>query len=232
MKLAIMQPYLFPYIGYWQLINAVDTFVIYDDVNFIKKGYINRNYILANMKSQLFTLELIGASQNKPINCIEIGDNIKKLLTTIQRSYSKAPYFDQAFPLIYNILTKKEKGLAKFIGYSIERISEYLCIDTRFVYSSDIEKDNNLKGQEKILDICNLLEASSYINAIGGQSLYDNNKFQEQNLELNFLKTEVIQYDQFENVFLPNLSIIDIIMFNDIDNIKIMFEKFKLIQEG
>ena len=106
MTLAIMQPYLFPYIGYWQLLNAVDTFVLYDDVNYINKGYINRNSILVDGKAQQFTLELINASQNKLINEIEIGNNSKKLLKTITQSYIKAPFFEDIITLIEEILTK------------------------------------------------------------------------------------------------------------------------------
>ena len=83
MTVAIMQPYLFPYIGYWQLIHAVDTFVIFDDVNYIKKGYINRNNILVNGQKQTFTLELMSASQNKLINDIDIGNNIEKVMESI-----------------------------------------------------------------------------------------------------------------------------------------------------
>lgn len=219
MTLAIMQPYLFPYIGYWQLINAVDKFVIYDDVNYIKKGYINRNSILVGGESQRFTLDLIGASQNKLINEIFIGDNASKILKTIELAYKKAPYFVSVYPVIEDIINQKERNLAKFIGYSLIRISKYLAITTEFIYSSDIEKDNSLKSQEKILNICARLKATKYLNAIGGQELYDKEKFQEQNINLKFLKTELIEYKQFKNEFIPYLSIIDIIMFNSKEKI-------------
>jgi hypothetical protein len=229
MTLAIMQPYLFPYIGYWQLINAVDTFVIFDDVNFIKKGYINRNSIMVGGKSQQFTLELVGASQNKLINEIEVGNNSKKLLKTIEISYKKAQYFEAVFPIIVDILNQEEKNLAKFIGYSLEKLSDYLEIDTKFIYSSDIKKDNTLKAQDKILDICKKLDATNYINAIGGQELYDKEKFQEHNIQLNFLKTELKEYKQFKNEFISYLSIVDVLMFNSIDEVKNMLNKFNLI---
>ncbi|MDQ7062053.1 MAG: WbqC family protein [Sulfurimonas sp.] len=229
MTLAIMQPYLFPYIGYWQLISAVDTFVIYDDVNFIKKGYINRNSILSNGQAQLITLELIGASQNKLINEIKIGNNSKKLLTTIERSYSKAPYFKDIFPMIKDILIQNEKNLAKSIGYSLEKISNYLEMDTKFIYSSDIEKDNSLHAQDKILDICSKLEVTNYINAIGGKELYHKDKFQKSEINLNFLDTELMEYKQFKKEFVPYLSIIDIMMFNSIEEIKKMIKNYQLI---
>lgn len=229
MTVAIMQPYLFPYIGYWQLINAVDTFVIYDDVNYINKGYINRNSIIVNGKSQQFTLELIGASQNKLINEIEVGNNSKKLLKTIEMSYKKAPYFDIVFPAIEDVLSQKENNLAKFIGYSIQKISNYLEISTKFIYSSDIEKDNSLKAQDKILDICQKLNAINYINAIGGQELYDKEKFQAENIKLNFLETKTTEYKQFKNEFIPYLSIIDVMMFSNRDEIKSMLREYKLI---
>ena len=229
MTLAIMQPYLFPYIGYWQLINTVDTFVIYDDVNFIKQGYINKNYILSDAQSKSFSLELIGASSNKLINEIQVGRNRDKLLKTLNQNYIKAPYFNIVFPILENILTSKEKNLAKFIGYSLEKISHFLEIDTVFIYSSEIQKNNDLKGQDKIIDINKILNSSKYINAIGGQNLYETKVFKKENLELNFLDTEIIEYKQFKNEFVPLLSIIDVIMFNSKDEIKGMLERFELI---
>lgn len=229
MTLAIMQPYLFPYIGYWQLINAVDTFVIYDDVNFIKQGYINRNSILSNGKSQVITMELIGASSNKLINEIEVGNNRSKLSKTIKQNYIKAPYFEIIYPLIENILNQNEKNLGKFIRYSLEQISNYLEINTKFIYSSDIEKDNALKAQDKVIEICNILKADKYINAIGGKELYNKEIFKENGMELNFLKTELVEYKQFKNDFVPYLSIIDVLMFNSKDEIKNMLNRYELV---
>ncbi|OCL85274.1 WbqC-like protein family protein [Aliarcobacter thereius] len=229
MTIAIMQPYLFPYIGYWQLINAVDTFVIYDDVNFIKKGYINRNSILIAGKQQQITLELIGASQNKLINEVEVGNNSKKLLKTIEMTYKKAPFFNEVFSLIKKVLNQKEKNLAKFIGYSLSLISTYLNISTKFIYSSDIEKNNTLKSQDKILDICKKLKATSYINSIGGQELYNKKIFKENGIKLSFLESRLIDYKQFQNDFIPYLSIVDILMFNSKDEIKNMLNRYELV---
>lgn len=224
-----MQPYLFPYIGYWQLINSVDTFVIYDDVNFIKKGYINRNNILINNQKYQFTLELQGASQNKLIKDIQVGSNGLKILKTIERGYKKAPYFYDVFPIIKDILEQDEKNIAKFIGYSIEQISQYLQINTKFIYSSDIQKDTNLKGKEKIIAICKALNASHYINAVGGLELYDKNSFEEENIRLDFLKSDSLEYKQFNQNFIPYLSILDIMMFNSVSEIKLNLQDYQLI---
>jgi len=224
-----MQPYFFPYIGYWQLINAVDTFIIYDDVNFIKQGYINRNSILQGQSSQRITLQLIGSSSNVLIKDIKVGKNCKKLLKTIEQSYQKAPHFEMVFPLVKNILEAEEINLAKFLGNSLQNICNYLEIDTKIIYSSDIEKDNTLKGQDKILSICQNLKASKYINAIGGQELYSKEQFQKNNIELNFLQTEFTEYKQLTNDFIPYLSIIDILMFNSIDEVKVMLQRYELV---
>lgn len=229
MTLVIMQPYFFPYIGYWQLIKAANTFVIYDDVNFIKQGYINRNTILFKDNKQQFTLELSKASSFKLINQIELKNNKNKLLTTIKQNYCKAPFFNTVIVIIEEILTNNEKNLAKFIGYSLKKISDYLEIRTNFIYSSDIKKDNNLKAQDKVIDICKKLNAEKYINSIGGQNLYSKEIFKTNNIELNFLKTEIIEYNQLINNFIPYLSIIDILMFNKKNDIKIMLDSYKLI---
>ncbi len=229
LTIAIMQPYLFPYIGYWQLINSADTFVILDDVNYIKKGYINRNNILINGEVHRFTLNLIGASQNKMINEIEVGENAAKILTSIALSYKKAPYFQEVFPLIESILEFPEKNLAKFVGNSLKMISVYLEIDTEFIYSSNLQKDNSLKAEEKMIDICEKLNTENYINLIGGQKLYRKEDFQEHSMKLNFIETEIVEYRQFKNEFISYLSIIDIMMFNSKEEVRKMLNRYNLI---
>ena len=229
MKIAIMQPYFLPYIGYWQLINAVDKFVIFDDVNYINKGFINRNKILVNDEPFRFTLELMGVSQNKLINEIQIGNNSNKILKTIENNYKNSPYFKNIFPLLEDIFHHPKKNLAKFIGYSLEKISNHLHIDTKLIYSSEIEKNNNLKNQEKIIDICKKLNAKEYINLIGGRELYKEEEFILKNIKLYFIDTAITKYYQFSSKFTPSLSIIDIMMFNKNIEIIKMINNFKLI---
>jgi len=224
-----MQPYFLPYIGYFQLIKAVDKYVIYDDVNYINKGWVNRNNILLNGQKYLFTLSLLGASQNKLINEILVEQNQSKLLKTLENAYKKAPYFENVFPVIQNIFDYDDKNLAKFVGNSIMQIADYLNIKTEFIYSSEINKDNALKGQEKILYICKILNATNYINAIGGQELYDREIFKQNHIELNFLQTEIVDYKQLKNEFVPYLSILDVLMFNSAEDINVMLDKFELI---
>tara|TARA_B110000091_G_scaffold92636_1_gene101088 strand:- start:703 stop:1392 length:690 start_codon:yes stop_codon:yes gene_type:complete len=229
MQLAIMQPYFFPYIGYWQLISVADTFVIYDDVNFIKQGYVNRNNMLQNQKAHLFTLELIGASSNKKINEIKIGGNSNKLLKTIKQNYSKASFYKDVFPVLDEILNNEEKELSKFLGFSLERIAGYLDIDTKFLYSSDIKNDKTFKAQDRLIDMSKILNATGYINAIGGVELYGKEVFSQNDINLSFLKTHEISYKQFNNAFVSDLSIIDIMMFNSKGNIENMLTQFELI---
>ena len=229
MKLAIMQPYLFSYIGYFQLIHSVDHFVIYDDVNFIKNGWINRNRILIGGKPAWFTLQLQGASSNKLINEVCVGGNANKLLKTLQINYSKAPYFEQVFPLAETILLNPEKNIARFIGDSLQKICTCLGIETIFSYSSEIEKDNELRAQDKVLDICRRLDAKVYNNPIGGMGLYRKEAFAEKGIQLSFIKSEPIVYPQFGNKFVPSLSIIDVMMFNHVGRIHEYLELYELV---
>ena len=235
MKIGIMQPYFLPYIGYWQLLNVVDKYVIYDDVNYINRGWINRNRILLNSKDKMITLSLKEVSQNKLIKEIELLNNEKereKLLKTISQSYKKAPFYDEVYPLIEEILNYKEINLEKFLENSIKKIIEYLEIDTTILISSEIEKDNMLKGKNKILDICKNLGASEYYNAIGGQELYSYEEFNKESIKLKFLKSGNIEYKQFKNEFIPNLSIIDVMMFNSKEKIKEFLNNYTLIGEN
>jgi hypothetical protein len=231
MKLAIMQPYLFPYLGYFQLIAAADQFVVYDDVNYINRGWINRNNILVQGNGHLITLNIVGASQNKLINEISVGSNQQKLLKTISQAYSKAPQFETVFPLLEEILLQKEENLAKFLLYSLTRICDYLGLTPKWHISSELAKDNALKGAEKIIAICEMLHAQEYINPMGGKALYDEPDFAAKGMLLAFLQPKPITYRQFGSVFVPHLSIIDVMMFNSKDEIrKNLMGQFDLVQ--
>ncbi|MEG0051019.1 MAG: WbqC family protein [Terrisporobacter sp.] len=232
MKLGIMQPYFLPYIGYWQLLNAVDQYVIYDDVNFIKGGWINRNNILINNEAKLFNIQMKGASSNKLINEIEVSSNQvwkKKFLKTIESSYSKAPFYKEVYPVIEDIINCEEVNLAKYIANSISKVCDYLNINTKLIISSDIEKNNELKAQDKVIEICTNLGATEYYNAIGGQELYSYSDFEKSGIKLSFLKTNMSEYKQFNGDFVGGLSIIDVMMFNSASDIKTKLEEYELL---
>ena len=234
MKLGIMQPYFFPYIGYWQLINEVDTYIIYDDVNFIKGGWINRNRILVNGNPLFFNVQMKNPSSFKKINEIELSNDLiskRKMLSTLEMNYKKAPFFQQVYPLLKDIIEQDEDNLAKYLEYSIRKVCEYLNIDTRIIMSSSIEKNNELKGKEKVIHICKLLRVSDYVNAIGGQELYDYESFENNGIQLNFLKTNQIEYTQLKNDFVSNLSIIDVLMFNSKEQLTEILNNYEIIND-
>ena len=151
MKLGIMQPYFMPYIGYFQLMKAVDKYVVYDDVNYIKGGWANRNHILINGENEMFTVTLQKASPNKLFNEIVIGDDFKKLMKTLQMNYSRAINFDQTMVLMERIISFPNKQLAVFIANSFREILSYLSVETEILMSSEIPKDNSLRGKDKII---------------------------------------------------------------------------------
>ena len=229
MKTGIMQPYFLPYIGYFQLINAVDKYVIYDDVNFIKGGWINRNRILLNGNAFMINVPMQGASSFKKINEINIGRNREKALLTIELAYRKAPYYNEVLPLITQIIQYDSDNLAFYIANSIIKISEYLKFKTEILLSSEINKNNELKAQEKVISICEILGTTEYYNAIGGIELYDKDEFASHNINLKFLKPELVSYKQFNNSFIPNLSIIDVMMFNSKEKVIELLYKFETV---
>ncbi|MBZ9628896.1 WbqC family protein [Psychroflexus sp. CAK1W] len=231
-----MQPYIFPYIGYFQLIKAVDEFVFYDDVNFIKQGWINRNQILNKGKSLKFTIPLEKPSSFRPINETKINLNLfakwkHKFLKTIEQTYVKAPHFDEVYPLVEEVLkVDKETNISKLAIDSNLSICNFLDITTKFYRSSeDFRKSENYFKEERLIGICKQLKASRYINSLGGQDLYSKIYFQNLGIELQFLKPNIKPYKQFENNFVTNLSIIDILMFNDKNSCQKMLNDFELL---
>ena len=233
MKVAIMQPYVFPFLGYFQLVDKVDTFVFYDDVNFIKKGYVNRNYILSSLGKSLFTIPCKKISQNKLIKDIELSFNQKEKETLISRlwhCYSRAPYFRNIFPLLESfIINNKKTHISEFAIDSVILIADYLQINTVFKKSSENFKES--KGMEKsqrLIKISKSEKAKQYYNSIGGKSIYDKRLFNDQSIDLKFLKSKSISYNQFNGEFVPNLSIIDVLMFNSVDSVNLLLNEFVL----
>ena len=229
MKVAIMQPYFFPYIGYFSLIKVVDLFVFYDDVNYIKGGWVNRNRILINSEAKYLTLNVKNGSQNKLINEIEFDDNRQKLLKTIELNYKKAPYFKQVWPLLETNLKLKTTSLADIAINSVRSVTNYLGMQTKFEISSvSYPETKGLERSERLIQICRKTHADTYINAIGGIDLYDKNDFLKNHINLQFLKPQLLQYKQYKETFIPGLSIIDVLMFNSIEEINKMLESYKL----
>lgn len=231
MKLGIMQPYFFPYIGYWQLLNAVDTYVVYDDVNYIKGGWINRNRILINEKPQFITVPVKKASSNSLINELEINRTTKfpdKQLKTLEINYKKALFFDDVMPILERALKFDSQNLALFLYNSIAVVCDYLGIQTKLILSSDLDKDNSLKGKDKVLEICKILKADQYYNAIGGKELYDKDEFLANGISLQFLETGNISYSQFNTDFVSYLSIVDMMMHVSQSDIQDKLKQFSL----
>ncbi len=223
MKLGVMQPYIFPYIGYFQLINAVDRFVVYDDVTFIKQGWINRNRILLNGAPHIFTVPLKNASSYVAIGKTEINKPLyevwsRKFLKTLA-GYAKAPHYAVVHDLVSGVLNGGHDTICSLAADSITATCDYIGIATAFVPTATHYNNNGLKAQERIIDICKKVGADTYINATGGKDLYNKEDFERAGLTLKFIKTHSITYPQSGNEFVPWLSIIDVMMFNTPDTI-------------
>ena len=230
MKIGIMQPYFFPYIGYFQLMNAVDEFVVYDNIEFTKKGWINRNRILVNGKYSYITVPLRKDSDYFDIRDRYLADRWlserSKMLNRIVQSYRKSPNFDAVYQIIEKCILFEESNLFGFILNSLNLVKEYLEIRTSFLISSTILIDHALKAEQKVIAICKARNAHTYLNPIGGVELYDKDRFRGEGIELYFLKTDDLRYMQLNNDFVPSLSIIDVMMFNSQKAIKEYLNSF------
>lgn len=219
MRIAIMQPYFMPYIGYFQLINAVDEFVVYDNIEYTKKGWINRNRILVNGKNDYITLPVKNASDFLDVRERFLSDSWmedrKKMLNKIKEAYRKAPYFTDVFALLEKCILFDEENLFQFILNSLNEIKNYLEIPTSFVKASTIPINHELKSEQKLIEICKARNAKIYINPIGGTELYRKKSFSDEGIKLQFIQAQDVNYTQFKNPFVPWLSIIDVMMFNN-----------------
>lgn len=233
MKIAIMQPYFMPYIGYFQLINSVDKFVVYDQIQYTKKGWINRNRILDRQQDSYLSIPLQNASDYLNIvdrNLSKTWDKDRqKLINKIKQTYQKAPHFNVVFPILEKCMFVTHSNLYEFLLNSLKIIINYLGIETKIITSSTLAVDPELKAEKRVIEICKNLNTDTYINAIGGQKLYGKTEFDKNEIKLCFLETQPISYTQFDNEFVPSLSIIDVMMFNSVEEIKKMLNNYKLI---
>lgn len=207
-----MQPYFFPYIGYYQLAYEVEKFVFLDDVNFIKKGYINRNAILLQGQRHEFSVPVAKVSQNRHINEHNYTGEFDSFLALVEQSYKKAPFFAEVFPIVQSVVLDANQNVAKKNARSLIEVFSYLGIHRDFSFSSDITLDEKYKAQERIIALCQKLHIDQYRNAIGGQQLYDIPTFNSAGIELKFIKSNIQSYPQGITPFVPHLSIIDVLM--------------------
>lgn len=222
MKLAIMQPYFLPYIGYFQLIGAADRFVIYDNIKYTKKGWINRNRRLQNGAEAMFSLPLKKASDSLEVIERELSPDFDRgaLLNQFSGSYARAPHFAEVFPLLERIARHDETNLFRYIHHSVGAMSAHLGIGTEIIVSSTIDIDHGLRAQDKVIALCHALGADTYVNPIGGLELYDRDVFRAAGIELQFLRPRPFEYAQLGAPFIPWLSIIDVMMFNPRDAVR------------
>jgi len=236
MKVAIMQPYLFPYIGYFQLLAAADLFVVYDDVHYIKKGWINRNRILLNGAEHLFTLPCLNASQNKLINEVEVdwaSKEVRKMRLTMETAYRKAPFFEQVYPLVQRVLEGSGPAtIAEVATQSIRAVCAYLGISTPLVVSSQRPYHNtHLSKGARLVDIVRQEGGDQYLNPIGGEALYTKEFFAQHGIALHFVKSLPIRYAQPvpDNGFVPWLSILDVLMYSDKETVTGFLQDYELL---
>lgn len=214
MRVAVMQPYFFPYIGYFQLLNAVDTFVIFDDVNYIKRGWINRNRIILNKQEHLLTLPVKNVSQNKHINQHLLDSpqvEFEKIQKKLFFAYHKSPNYLALKLLIDDCFSFEDPNISIFNAYCLSKIAKYLGISCNFITSSELNINVFHNPQDRIIKIIKKLGGNQYVNLPGGQELYNHKTFENENIELRFIQPNTFEYPNLAENFVPNLSILDII---------------------
>ncbi|MBC2850870.1 WbqC family protein [Cetobacterium sp. 8H] len=235
MKLGGMQPYFFPYIGYFSLIKHTDLWVIADNVQFISKGWINRNRILKTKIGEIdyINVPLKKFSHRTPIKNVLI-DNEKNWKTKILRQlmiYSKAPYYKEVIALLNEIFDFETSSISEFNIHSIKSICEYLGIEFNYVVFSNIENfdcDNVKEADEWALEMCKFFNATEYVNPPGGKTFYSRDKYLKNNIKLTFLTPILKEYETFSPSFVPGLSIIDVMLWNSKEEVLNIIDNYTL----
>lgn len=229
MRIAIMQPYFLPYIGYFQLMAAVNVFVIYDDVTYIKGGWIARNQLWSPGGAQRFGLQLQGRSSFLKICEITLIPEFAKLRKSIEQTYRKSPYFEHVMPVVDSILRHPDLSLGNFLTHSLGALRDYLGLTTQLVQSSTFDSAQTLRASERVIALCQQMHAQHYINLPGGKSLYRAGDFARAGLQLSFIESRPVQYRQFGRDFIPHLSMLDVLMFNSVEQCQDLLAQYDLV---
>jgi hypothetical protein len=235
MKVAIMQPYFFPYIGYFQLIAASNVFVLHDDVQYITGGWVNRNRILLNGEDRMITFPVQKAASVLPIKArsyVSGNQGLRHIINQVKQAYAKAPGYRHVFPLVEELLNFADRNVARFNENLIRRICALIGIETSIIVSSSLDKDESLKGQERVLDICRCVGATHYTNPIGGATLYHQEAFRSSGITLRFLAAQDERYRQHDDKWVPFLSIMDVLMFNSMQEVQRLLSKYRLLSQA
>jgi len=232
MRLAVMQPYAFPYLGYFQLMHAVDRFVLLDDVTYIKQGWINRNRLLGPHGPLRFTLPVQGASSNRRLCDLFLTADTRwsdSLLRTIEQNYRRAPGFERAWPVVETSLRYPERRLTDWLRHSLEQVRAALEISTPLVSAADIHPAASCRGLDRVLEICGREGADEYLNAEGGRALYPAEIFTAHGIGLHFVEHQPRAYPQRGAPFVERLSIIDVMMFNAQADLARLLEDYQVV---
>lgn len=231
--IAMMQPYWFPYLGYFQLIAGADVFVLGDDLQYVKDGWINRNRVLCGGKPWLFSLPLARDIHGLAINerCLAdtAGGALESLLKTLSLHYARAPQRAQVLPLLESCLRYPERNLARYLEHSLRQVCAYLGIDTPILLASSLGIRDIADKQDRVVKTMHRLGGNRYVNAIGGRALYEEHRFRQAGLSLRFHRMHDIAYPQFGQPFVPCLSIIDVLMFNPVAQVRQRLNEYDLL---
>ena len=231
-SVAIMQPSLFPYLGYFQLMHHVDQFVVFDTAQYIRRGWINRNRILLDQKPHTFTLPVRKAPRDKLIADMLLATDSKavsKLLHTIHVAYREAPHFDSTYAMVESILESTESSLCIRLVDQLQQILTHLNIDTQIKLASEIEEGSVEGAENRILGMCETLGATTYINPWNGQNLYSPKRFHERNIRLGFLEMQVVPYPQTVTEFVSHLSIVDVMMYCSVEEVHRLLSQYRIL---
>lgn len=230
--IAVMQPYLFPYLGYFQLIAAADVFVLGDDLHYVRSGWVNRNRILQNDAARLISFPLKKDRFQLPINqrqlCDTFSDEAERLIRLLTECYHEAPYFAQVMPLVERLIRFPQQNIALYAEHAIREMCAYLHIVTPIMRSSDLLLGNPVDKQERIIRIAHTFEATTFVTPEGGSVVYDRDHFARNGLLVRFFRMDPVEYRQFKQPFVGNLSIIDVLMFNCVEQVQQMLTRYQL----
>lgn len=239
MKVAIMQPYFFPYIGYFNLIAACDMFISLDSVQYINRGFVNRNRIVQQNSIYTFTVPLISSPRNYSINQRMIAPEFevfkKKFVRQLETAYKKAPFFEETMELIQSVLNSTERNLARICEKTILAVMEKIGLHKKILTASQLQSQspvNALRGQEQIINLVKLVKGTHYINLMGGVDLYNKDEFLCHSIKLSFIKPLLPFYKQKNKEFIPGLSIMDVLMFNSPQEIFNMTLQYEMLDKG
>jgi hypothetical protein len=231
-SVAIMQPFFFPYLGYFSLMKHTDNWIVFDDIRYSNQAWGNRNRILKHPEGWAWINVPVKDHKRETFySNILIQNEInwkRKIINQFEYYKIHAPFYKDVLKIIQEVFSEDFSHLVDLNIHAMKKVCEYLKIDFKYTKFSEMNLGINSVQHpgQWALEICKAIKSTNYVNPCEGHPIYDKKEYDDAGISLQFIINRVSPYDQKRAEFEARLSIIDVMMWNSVERVNELIDDF------